>query len=155
MSTSSPISPSFPGGPTIFHKGKFLKHTHFIIYKGVMIPHPPLCCLKESAQNFLLVGLTALGCASCSQTSNQTGKLNQIGCKIIRKREKMGGEEGGGPTICHKILLHSKAPNAWPNIPLKLERISLNFLESTARFKVWTSSDSQTSFENSTTKLVR
>ena len=29
LSTSSLISPSFQGGPTIFHKGKFLKHTPF------------------------------------------------------------------------------------------------------------------------------
>ena len=27
LSTQSLISPSFQGGPTIFHKGNFLKHT--------------------------------------------------------------------------------------------------------------------------------
>ena len=29
LSTSSLISPSFQGGPTIFHEGNFLKHTPF------------------------------------------------------------------------------------------------------------------------------
>ena len=31
----------------------------------------------------------------------------------------MGGEEGGGTTICHKILLPSKGSHAWRNIPFK------------------------------------
>ena len=39
--TPSLISPSFLGGPTIFHKGNFLKHTPFtkkgITYKGVIM----------------------------------------------------------------------------------------------------------------------
>ena len=38
LSTLSLISPSFQGGPTIFHKGNFLKHTPdlFFLNKGVI-----------------------------------------------------------------------------------------------------------------------
>ena len=65
----------------------------FITYKGVKL-HPLWFSLP------LLAGLPALGCASCSQTSNQTGKLNQIGCKIIRKREKTwAGRERGSHNV--------------------------------------------------------
>ena len=45
---------------------------------------PPL--LNLPMLNFSL--LPALGCATCCQTSNQTGKLNQIGCKIKKERQK-------------------------------------------------------------------
>ena len=31
LSTQSLISPSFQGGPTIFHKGNFLKHIPYIV----------------------------------------------------------------------------------------------------------------------------
>ena len=34
-----------------------------------------------------------------------------------KKERENGGEEGGGPTICHNILLPSKGSNKWRNIP--------------------------------------
>ena len=33
----------------------------------------------------------------------------------------MGGTGGGGPTMCHNILLPSKGSNEWRNIPFKLK----------------------------------
>ena len=48
LSTSTLISPSFQGGPTIFRKGNFLK------LKGVVFPHPSLSWSKERAHTLFV-----------------------------------------------------------------------------------------------------
>ena len=74
--------------------------------------------LREFPQTNPFFKKCLLGCASCCQTSNQRGKLNQIGCKIKKERHKEQGMGGGGVTMCHNILLPSKVPKEWRNIPI-------------------------------------
>ena len=91
LSTPSLISPSFQGGPTIFHKGNFLKHTTFS--KNLQI--------RLVQSNF---------------QPNRQAKLNRV--KHSKKERENG--RGGGPTMCHKTLLPSKGSNACRNIPFQL-----------------------------------
>ena len=53
--------------------------------------------LKHFRRPYWLALLPAIGCASCHQTSNQTGLLNQIGWKRQRKPKKRGGRGEGEP----------------------------------------------------------
>ena len=41
----------------------------------------------------------------------------------------MGGTGGGGPTMCHNILLPSKGSNEWRNIPFRVNFSDKNFSE--------------------------
>ena len=49
------------------------------------------------------LALPALSCAFCCKSSNQTGKLNQIGCKIIRKTDKNWAGRAEGEMQCATI----------------------------------------------------
>ena len=93
--TPSLISPSFQGGPTIFHKGIFPKQTPCINYPFQMLHN-----LWFSMPIWLAL-LPPLGYASCRQTSKKTGMLNQIRCKIRKRETKRGG---GGAIICYKKM---------------------------------------------------
>ena len=68
----------------------------------------------NSTPSFILLK-GELGCTSCCQTSNQTGKLNQIGCKITR--DKKWGGRGEGEPQCATIYC----------CPPKLRRSGITF----------------------------
>jgi hypothetical protein len=46
LSYSSPIIPSFGGDPTIFNKVNYPHLETINSFEGIIIPHPPLCCLS-------------------------------------------------------------------------------------------------------------
>ena len=50
---------------------------------------------------------------------NKNGVINQIWCKIKKERRKEVWKGVGGATMCHNILLPSKVPIEWRNIPFK------------------------------------
>ena len=56
--------------------------------------------------------LPFLGCASCCQTFNQTGKLNQIGCKIKKKRQKEAWKVEGEPQCATIYCCPPKLPSS-------------------------------------------
>ena len=86
-----------------------------------MIPHPPLCCLKERAQTCFLLNCTlfglacpywlallpSLGCASCCQTSNQTGN------KVQRKTDKQSKNSKEGAIKCSKEISSPTLKYEW------------------------------------------
>ena len=65
--------------------------------------------MNESVETYWLALLPSLGCASCCQKSNQTGKLNQIRCKIKKERQKRGLGGGEGATMCHNIFPNTRS----------------------------------------------
>ena len=56
--------------------------------------------------------LPSLSCASCCQTSNQTGKLNQIRCKIKKERQKEVWKGEGEPKRATIYCCPPKSPRS-------------------------------------------
>ena len=94
LSTSSLISPSFQGDPTIFHKGIFFKKT-LILRINMLIgscnfTHPPYCWLKERAWTFFIAS-PWLRLMPSNVQPNRHAKPNQAQSRKERQKEGGGG----------------------------------------------------------------